>query len=117
MGIWNEGNAQIDAFLQSRVEHYLDAMDSFPLLRDNVNLSDLDQFVCYPNPTNGEVRITMQEDWPRPMVITIYNAMGQRVYCQTVSLYEGEAITLHANLASGVYFLRIGSCTQRLVKF
>ena len=117
MEIWNEGNAQIDAFLQSRVEHYLDAMDSFPLLRDDVNLSDLDHFTCYPNPTNGEVRITMQEDWPRPLVITIYNAMGQRVYCQTVSLHEGEGITLHAHLAPGVYLLQIGSCTQRLVKF
>ena len=117
MDAWDEGNAQIDAFLQGRVAHYLDALDAFPLLRDDVNLSDLDHFTCYPNPTNGEVRIKMQEDWPRPMVITIYNAMGQRVYCQTVSLYAGEAITLNANLASGVYFLQIGSCTQRLVKF
>lgn len=117
MEIWNEGNAQIDAFLQGRVEHYLDALNSFPLLRDDVNLSDLDEFTCYPNPTNGEVRITMQEDWPRPMVITIYNAVGQRVYCQTVSLHEGEDVTLHANLAPGVYLLQIGSCTQRVVKF
>ena len=110
-------NAQIDAFLQGRVEHYLDAMDSFPLLRDDVNLSDLDHFTCYPNPTNGEFRITMQEDWPRPIVITVYNAMGQRVYCQSVSLHEGEGITLHAHLAPGVYLLQIGSCTRRLVKF
>lgn len=115
--LWNEGNAQIDAFLQGRVAHYLDAMESFPLLRDDVTRSDLDQFVCYPNPTNGEVHIKMQEGWPRPMVIAIYNTMGQRVYCQSVSLHEGEDIALHAHLAPGVYLLQIGSCTQRLVKF
>ena len=117
MDAWNDGNALIDAFLQGRVERYLDDLDSFPLLQDDISLSNLDQFTCFPNPTNGEIRVKMQIEWPRPVGISIYNVVGQVVYYQTERLFDEETFTLHLDLPAGVYLLRIGSCIQRLVVF
>ncbi len=117
MDVWNNGNAEIDTFLEGRVEHYLDDMEAFPLFHDDFTISDLDRFTCFPNPTEGEIQIKMQVDWPRPVIVFIYNVLGQVVYCQPMSLSEEEHLTLRVDLAAGVYLLRIGSCTQRIVKF
>ncbi len=117
MEVWNNGNAEIDAFLQGRVAHYLDDVNSFPLLQDDFTLSHLDQFTCYPNPTVGEMRIEMRVGWPRTIGVTVFNVMGQVVYRQSTGISEGETIVLHADLPAGVYLIRIGSYTQRWVRF
>lgn len=116
MGVWNDGNALIDAFLRDRVARYLDDMESFPLLKEDVTLANLDQFVCYPNPSEGEFRLKMLMDWPRPYNVYIYNVLGQLVYCQSGSVVPDETIPIEADLAAGVYFVRIGSCVQKMIK-
>ncbi len=117
IGSWDEGNSLIDVFLQGRVERYLDDLDSFPLLRDDVLLSDLYQFTCFPNPSNAGIRIEMKVDWSRPYDIYVCNMMGQVVCHQSGNVVEGETIAVDADLAAGVYLVRIGSCVQRWVKF
>ena len=116
MGVWNDGNALIDAFLRDRVARYLDDMESFPLLKEDVILANLDQFVCYPNPSEGEFRLKMLMDWPRPYNVYIYNVLGQLVYCQSGSVVPDETIPIEADLAAGVYLVRIGSCVQKMIK-
>ncbi len=115
MDVWNDGNALIDEFLQGRVERYLSDMESFPLFQEDVTLSTLDQFVCYPNPSRAEVRVKMQVDWPRPYNVYVYNILGQLVCRQFGSIVPDESIILDADLAAGMYLVRIGSCVQKLV--
>ena len=117
MDVWNDGNALIDEFLQGRVERYLSDMENFPLLKEDVTLVRLDQFVCYPNPTDGETCVKMLMDWPRPYNVYVYNVLGQLVYCQSGSVVPDESILLDADLAAGVYLVRIGSCVQKLLKY
>ncbi len=117
MSSWDRGNAQIDDFLQGRVEHYLAAMDDFPMLRDDLLIDDLYQFTAFPNPSDAGLNIMMEIDWPRPYDLYIYNVLGQVVYHQGGSVVAEEAIPVNADLAAGVYLLRIGPCVQRWVRF
>ena len=115
--VWNEGNARIDDFLYHRVEWYLDAMEAFPLLQPGVTFSDIDSFVVFPNPTHGAINIQMQNQYPRPVMIIVYNVVGQVVTYVFREVEEGETISLDYDLPAGVYFVRIGSCMKKMIKF
>ena len=117
MDVWNDGNALIDEFLRGRVERYLSDMESFPLLKEDVTLAHLDQFVCFPNPSEGEFSVKMLMDWPRSYDVYVYNVMGQLVYRQSGIVVPNEAIALDADLAAGVYLVRMGSFVQKMIKY
>ena len=115
--VWNEGNARIDSFLYNRVERYLDAMEAFPLLQPDVTFSDMDRFDVFPNPTSGSISILMQEMYSRPVTVIIYNVVGQVVTYEFRKVEDGEAICLDTNLPAGIYFVKIGSCVRKMIKF
>lgn len=115
--VWNEGNARIDSFLYNRVEWYLDAMEAFPLLQTDVTFSDMDRFDVFPNPTNGSISILMQEMYSRPVMIAVYNVVGQAVAYEFRKVEDGETICLDMDLPAGVYFIKIGSCVRKMIKF
>ncbi len=115
--MWNNGNARIDNFLYHRVEWYLDAMEAFPLLQPDVTFSDIDRFDVFPNPTHGAINIQMQNQYPRPVMIIIYNVIGQVVTYAFREVEEGETISLDYDLPVGVYIVRIGSCVKKMIKF
>ena len=115
--LWNMGNAQINGFLQQRVEIYLEAMEAFPLLQPDILFSDIDEFTCFPNPTNGIIYIKMLMEWSHPVAITIHDVVGQPVFHQVCDVTADETIGLDVNLSAGVYFIRIGSCVRKMIKF
>ena len=115
--VWNEGNARVDSFLYNRVERYLDAMEAFPLLQTDVTFSDMDRFDVFPNPTNGSISILMQEMYSRPVMIAVYNVVGQAVAYEFRKVEDGETICLDMDLPAGVYFIKIGSCVRKMIKF
>lgn len=115
--MWNYGNSLIDSFLEQRVEHYIDYMEAFPLLQPDVTFSAMDRFDVFPNPTNGSFTVLMDELYTRPVAITIYNAVGQTVFHQVHQVSANDPIRIDADLPAGVYFVRIGSIVQKLVKF
>ena len=115
--VWNEGNTRIDSFLYNRVERYLDAMEAFPLLQPDVTFSDMDRFDVFPNPTSGSISILMQEMYSRPVMIAVYNVVGQAVAYEFRKVEDSETIRLDMDLPAGVYFIKIGSCVKKLIKF
>ena len=92
-------------------------MDDFPMLRDDFLIDNLYQFTCFPNPSDAGLSIVMEIDWPRPYDLYIYNVLCQFVYHQGGSIIAEEAIPVNADLAAGVYLLRIGTCVRRWVKY
>ena len=107
--VWNEGNDRIDSFLKRRVEHYLEALETFPLLQPDVTFSDIDNFDVFPNPTSGTISIMMKTQYPRPISISVTNAVGQSIIHEVREAEVDETIRIDADLPMGVYVVRIGS--------
>lgn len=81
-----------------------------------VNLSAAGQVSVYPNPTNGRVVLSSQFDLSTSLLVM--NALGQNI-SDKVELHQLSSKELQLNLEGmppGVYTIRIGSITHRLVK-
>jgi hypothetical protein len=77
----------------------------------------------YPNPTNGELRITKQRSAQancelRIENVTIYDIMGRPVeaYCIRPNENGAEILMNISHLSAGIYFLKIGNETVKIVK-
>jgi len=68
----------------------------------------------YPNPTNGQLRITNYE-LRESTTIEIYNVMGQKLL-SIESLDSTETTIDVQHLANGMYFLKVGSQVVRFLK-
>lgn len=69
-------------------------------------------FSIYPNPTaNGEF-IIQSPLTPEGGILTVYNAQGLVVYTQKI---VAESTLVKANLVSGIYLVKIGNQTTKLV--
>ena len=77
----------------------------------HVNESTIDEISIYPNPTDGQLRITNYE--LRDVDYTIYSIMGQTVL--QGKLQESAIINVES-LASGMYYLKIGNKTVKFVR-
>lgn len=81
-----------------------------------VNLAIVGQVNVYPNPTNG--RVVLSSEFELSSSLLIMNALGQNV-SDKVELHQVSPKELQLNLERmppGVYTIRIGSLTHRLVK-
>ena len=75
-------------------------------------------FQCYPNPFSGAIHLNFNAEASGATEIGIYDLMGREVFVQAVSFCEGpNEITIHPNLTMGIYFLRFGEITQRIVRY
>lgn len=70
-------------------------------------------FNIYPNPTNGIINIDL-ETINDNMVIELRNALGQIVLSEKVTTLHTQLNT--NNLLSGVYFIKVGNTTKKIIK-
>lgn len=68
--------------------------------------------MIYPNPTNGTVSIIIQKNVKA--FAEVYNAFGEGIYKKDLKEEKTE-IDL-SDQASGIYFIRIGSVTKKIIK-
>lgn len=66
-----------------------------------------EQPMIYPNPTDGTIHL---RSVPSGELILLFNVQGQNV----ASFYNASSIDF-SGYASGIYFLRIGNCTKKIV--
>jgi hypothetical protein len=62
------------------------------------------RFIVFPNPTNGEFTIECERTIDN---VEIVNIAGQTVY--TLNQIKSNSLVVNAELASGIYFLKIQS--------
>lgn len=69
-------------------------------------------FRCYPNPTTGQLTLTLAEMPSDKVVVAVYNSLGARVYASTESPAERYVLDLHS-LNPGMYWVAMsyGSLT------
>ena len=104
----------IDEFLSERPEAIIGSLNGFLSIEQAIALD----FHCYPNPSSGELHINIATDTFGTNEICIYDMLGRRVFAMPCLLYNGSnEITLSLELNAGVYILKVGNYTQRIVKY
>ena len=74
-------------------------------------------FQCYPNPFSGAIHLNFDAEASGVTEISIYDMMGRKVYSQSCVVAEKpNEIILQPHLASGVYLLKVGPLTQKIVR-
>ncbi|OFX38128.1 MAG: hypothetical protein A2X08_08955 [Bacteroidetes bacterium GWA2_32_17] len=59
----------------------------------------------YPNPTNGDLRITINDKWLKNAELKIFDAFGKNVYQSKI--LNLKSLILNLNLPNGIYFLQV----------
>jgi hypothetical protein len=75
----------------------------------------------YPNPTNSDLTISLENKVTKPYTINVFNNLGQIVYSENVKDVYNTLHTINlANIVSGIYFVNINSSeinkTAKLIK-
>ena len=103
-----------DEFLRQRDQYFREEIKDY---------LGVDEFVpvmvsCYPNPFSDIIHISLMADYSSSNEIAIYDVMGKRVFMQECQLTEGDNhIVIQPQLSSGLYLLRVGSYSQRIVRY
>ena len=112
LGEWESQISIIDDFLQHRVENMRQRLGEYFYVNDtSLVFSDI-----YPNPTNGELNLTLWSDGFTTRDIIVYDVLGRQVASTNVVLLSGtNTVKLHCPFASGLYLLKFGNQTKRFV--
>lgn len=86
---------------------------------------DVEEYSChpiirlYPNPSSDEIHLILNVDASfRADEISIYDLLGRKVYAQPCVVTDNQTeITLYPQLETGIYLLRMGSYTQKIVRY
>ena len=70
--------------------------------------------LCYPNPFADEIRLRCPSDDGDAQEVAIYDVLGRKVFSETCGADE---VILKPNLPAGVYVMKVGAYTQRIVKY
>jgi len=73
------------------------------------------KFTFYPNPTTGKINLSTFDNDPK--LVSITNILGEEVFSKEYHMDSKTPLTIDiSDQKSGIYFLRIGNCTERLIK-
>jgi hypothetical protein len=115
MAAWNDDMGRINWFLMRRAD-YLDE-PIHDLLVDLPEKQDIGVW-CYPNPSSGEIHACIDTERLVAEEISIYDLLGRKVFAMPCQFDNANPIiTFNPHLKAGVYVLRIGELTQRIVRY
>lgn len=73
---------------------------------------------CYPNPSATEIHLSFDNKAVCSTEIAIYDLMGRKVFAAPCLLTEGrDEVTINPKLSPGVYLLKVGNYSQKIVRF
>lgn len=106
--------AVINNFLMDRPVSILASLNEF-LSNEPLLIND---FEIYPNPSYGEIHLRLDAEGLSAHEVGIFDMMGRKVFMMPCLLKEGRnEITFNPNLSPGVYIIKVGNHTQRIVKY
>ena len=74
------------------------------------------EYQAYPNPATDVLNLVVDLNTNGLEQVVIYDMLCHQVYCRRIQFVQGRASLSVANLATGVYILKIGHQTIRIVK-
>ncbi len=106
--------AVIDRFLRERPQSILEELNDFLPL--SVEEPEAHGWQCYPNPSSAEIRLSFGDNVVTSAEISIYDLTGRMVFAQTIGAAESPII-INPHLNAGVYILKMGEHTQKIVRY
>ena len=85
----------------------IDSLDSMPYcLPTSINKLSTFTFNLYPNPTNGNVTIEMNNNLNEQLTLKVFNIIGDEVFISLLKNEKKQSFDLRG-LANGLYFVKI----------
>lgn len=111
-GHWEYYIGAIERFLRNRVENMNQRLgEFFALEANNISIKAFG-----PNPVSGDLHLILWSDGFTISYIELFDLMGRKLLSKKVVLRTGEnRVDLPCDYASGMYFLRFGNETQKIV--
>jgi hypothetical protein len=113
--VWSDHIEQIDAYLQGRNHSMEVQIEAF------LNVFSFEEpvgFATYPNPFSDELHLLVSSETWQTQEVMIYDMLGRCLYHGSIRLCDGiQHFVIQPDLALGVYILKIGDRTQRIVKY
>ena len=114
LSFWNWACTLTDDFLSTREETYWSEWSDFVGLNEQGMVS----LTCYPNPSNEEIHVFFESEIPGPCEISMYDMMSRKVFMQSWSLdYGYNDLIIQPNVPAGIYVLKVGGHSQRIVRY
>ena len=103
----------IDYFLRERPEKIIETLSDFLSIDEPLAVA----VGCYPNPFTDEIRIGVEAEGFGAEEVALYDLLGRKVFVQPCCLNSGHnEIVLRPNVKSGVYLLKLGNLTKKVIK-
>ena len=113
---WNSSIIEIDKFLSGRPDGIKNQLEVFLAQYDVVENSKT-VFECFPNPSDGEIHIQLDDNFTKSTDVEIYDVLGQKVFSEHCVLSGTEnQISVNPNLTAGIYFLKINGSMQKVIR-
>lgn len=105
----------VDDFLKNMPEKILHDLNDFVIgLPEPLAVT----FDCFPNPSHDDIHLLINSVNNEDSEICIYDMMGRIVFDMPYRCTEGiNEITIRPNLEAGIYLLKVGSYTHRIVRY
>lgn len=109
---WEYNLKTIDVFLETRGEDIVGRLDDFFAIDGNM----LDVIAMYPIPVKDDLHLILWSDGFTVSYVELLDLMGRKLLSEKIVLRSGEnQVDLSCPIASGVYILRFGNKTQKIV--
>ena len=114
---WEYDLARIKSFLSYMDILIRNELDDFYGQHDGIE-EKLGSFLCFPNPFSGEIHLSFDPKALNVDEIGIYDMLGRKVFVVPFLFTEGKnEVTINPELSSGIYLLKVGGYSQRIVRF
>ena len=110
---WHHDMERADAFLKQRHQYYKDELMYYLDMEEK----DAEVVSCYPNPFDDEIRLNYPSDDVKAQEVAIYDVLGRKVFSEPFEAGSGDEITIKPQLPAGVYVLKVGIYSQRIVRY
>lgn len=109
---WNEDMEKAVKFFHTRNDYFQQEILSYISIDDTLATS----FVCAPNPSTDFFRVIIHSSNNTILPLVIYDVMGHCVYTKDLYVFASKnVIPITTHLSAGVYIVKIGDMTTRLV--
>lgn len=112
---WNTNMGHTQWFLMKRNEYLAPVLADF-MQYWSVGETPLACLEVFPNPSEGPITIRYQADHPETVSVLLYDVTGRQVFAQSLSAGTGDNLfLLTPSLAPGLYLMRVGTTTFRVI--
>lgn len=110
---WVSDMDLVDYFLRTRPRYIVEPLHDLIV---RVPENHKETFTVYSNPSSEEIHFKWQPKEEKMVEIAIFDILGRKVFSKTVADNVGET-TLNPILQAGVYLLKIGSHTEKIIRY